>query len=146
MSAPLTGLLNIYEPLGTHTTPAVCVEPSFLPFLLDGELTTFVPWPSQPQLSVHRMIRSVKTMLSSPTFHLHWQPEEHNSAPRGAKKALHPNDTIQSDNWAVNPRERSAAFRLDYLFLEFWTARRWKTSSVVFFRASMLGDDSEESG
>lgn len=105
-------------------TPAVCAEPLFPPFLLDGELMTFVPWPSQSQLSVHRMICSVRMMLSGLTFHLHWQAEVHNSAPRGAKKVLHPDGAIQWDNWAVNPRESRAAFGLNYLLPEFWTERQ----------------------
>lgn len=64
------------------------------------------------------------TMQSGPTFHLHWQPEEHNSAPRGAKKVLQPDSAIQSDNWVVNPKESLAAFGLNYLLPEFWTTRR----------------------
>lgn len=133
-SAPSSGLLSTlyrtdetFMNLRAHThthTPAVCTKPLFLPFVPDGELRTFVPWPSQSQLSMDRMICSVKTMQSGPTFHLYWQPEEHNSAPRGAKKVLQPDRAIQSDNWVVNPEESLAAFGLNYLLPEFWTTRR----------------------
>lgn len=122
-TGPCLGDVEAFMKVRTQT-PAVCAQPSFLPFLPDGELMTFVPWPSQSQLSVHRMICSVKVMLSGPPFHLHWQPEVHNSAPRGAKKVLHPDGTMQSDNRAVNPRESCAAFGLNYLLPEFWTERR----------------------
>lgn len=70
------------------------------------------------------MILSVKTTLSGPTFHLHWQPEEHHSALRGPEKFLHPDAAIQSDYWAVNPGESCAAFGLNDLLPEFWMARQ----------------------
>lgn len=120
-------------------TSAVCELISALPLSL--WICDLLPRRSQSQLSL--LIRQSDAMsrrwwallcfISTDSLKSIIQP------PGGAKKVLNPDATVQSDNWAANPKESCAAFRLNYIVPEFG---RWvgdvKPSSAVLLRASVM--------
>lgn len=146
---------NIYEPLGTYVhkhqlsprlVPQNCSPAAISALPPTLWIHELLPCHSQSPLKDHQSDlskwRNVKMLVSGLTFHLHWQLEEHNSAPGGAKKVLHSDSTIQSDNWPqylnrANSEKCFVPFRVNYIVQEFgWRDWGIKRSFVVFFNSS----------